>query len=611
MNISALTKNFHNLSVAKKLMGMIIATAILFIVSSWLNLSSVYKMSGVQNMNDGITRDLANIRLYTLEMVLAPDEKIRKETQSKLTEVLNNASAKSIPEFIDRSNLSSSDEKKVTEIFNRLMELNKVTVQAALDQKLEKAYVNTVGPELTQYETLRQIVSEQLGAVTKSTVSSVTVGVIVMIIVMFLTLVTGIYVILGIIGNIRKLSTMMADVAQGQGNLTTRLTVDSGDEIGQLAQGFNLFAEKIQQLIVKVKESAEQVAATSQELSSNADEATKSTQQVANSIQLVAGGSAEQSRTATDTSKVVEQVAQAIEQIASGAQEQSRNVLGTSTVVNDMTQKIDIMAEGMNTVKQISEQNGIVAAHGGKAVEKTVKGMLQVKEAVFGTAQSIHDLGEQSQKIGEIIQVIDDIAEQTNLLALNAAIEAARAGEHGKGFAVVADEVRKLAERSGKATKEIADLINNMQKGTKVAVESMEVGTREVEDGVNLAAEAGQALNEIVDGVKSAGDNVHKVMGLINDILRSSQEVAQAVDTVAAITEQNTAATQEMSASAEQVDSSMKNMAAISDKSASAAQEVSASTEELTASIEEMASSSEQLAGMAQQLRALVAQFQV
>ncbi|WP_242653761.1 methyl-accepting chemotaxis protein [Thermincola potens] len=135
----------------------------------------------------------------------------------------------------------------------------------------------------------------------------------------------------------------------------------------------------------------------------------------------------------------------------------------------------------METVKQVSEQNGAVATNGGQAVERTVKGMLQVKDAVFETARKINELGEQSQKIGEIIQVIDDIAEQTNLLALNAAIEAARAGEHGKGFAVVADEVRKLAERSSKATKEIADLITNIQKGTKVAVESMQVGTREVD----------------------------------------------------------------------------------------------------------------------------------
>ncbi|ADG81061.1 methyl-accepting chemotaxis sensory transducer [Thermincola potens JR] len=211
------------------------------------------------------------------------------------------------------------------------------------------------------------------------------------------------------------------------------------------------------------------------------EEATKATQQVAQTIEQVAKGSTEQSKNVTETVQVMDQVAQSIQQIAAGAGEQSKNVASTTALVENMVKKIDDMAEGMETVKQVSEQNGAVATNGGQAVERTVKGMLQVKDAVFETARKINELGEQSQKIGEIIQVIDDIAEQTNLLALNAAIEAARAGEHGKGFAVVADEVRKLAERSSKATKEIADLITNIQKGTKVAVESMQVGTREVD----------------------------------------------------------------------------------------------------------------------------------
>ncbi|GAB4265514.1 methyl-accepting chemotaxis protein [Thermincola ferriacetica] len=406
------------------------------------------------------------------------------------------------------------------------------------------------------------------------------------------------------------LTNVAGEIAQG--DLTVRIPdIKSGDEIQVLGRAFKTMVENLNRVIHQITTTSQTVAATSEELASNAEEATKATQQVAQTIEQVAKGSTEQSKNVAETVQVMEQVAQSIQQIAAGAGEQSKNVLSTTALVEDMVKKIDVMAEGMETVKQVAEQNGIVAANGGQAVEKTVQGMLQVKDAVFETAQKINELGEQSQKIGEIIQVIDDIAEQTNLLALNAAIEAARAGEHGKGFAVVADEVRKLAERSSKATKEIADLITNIQKGTKVAVESMQVGTREVEEGVTLAQEAGRSLEEIVNGVQVAGEHVQKIMGLINDILQSSQEVSKAVNNVAAITEENTAATEEMSASAQQVNSSMQSVASISEENAAAAEEVSASTEELTASIEEISASSEQLAKMAQDLQAIVAKFRV
>lgn len=409
---------------------------------------------------------------------------------------------------------------------------------------------------------------------------------------------------------VAQMAAMATRIADG--DLTVQqVELNRADEIGDMALAFNNMIQKLRAMVGQISTAASTVASTSQELTSNAEEANKATVNVANAMEQVAKGSADQSASAADTVKIVTQVTQAIEQIASGAQDQSRNVLSTTSVVNDMATKIDEMAGGMETVKQVSQQNGLVAEEGGKAVEKTVKGMLQVKNAVFETAQKINELGEQSQKIGEIIQVIDDIAEQTNLLALNAAIEAARAGEHGKGFAVVADEVRKLAERSGKATKEIAQLITDIQLGTKVAVDSMEVGTKEVESGVELAQEAGKSLGEIVEGVKTAGENVENIMAIINQILNASQEVSRAVNDVAAITEENTAATEEMSASAEQVNASVQNIAAVSEQNASVAEEVSSSTEELTASIEEMSSSSEQLAKMAQELQTVVSQFRM
>lgn len=404
---------------------------------------------------------------------------------------------------------------------------------------------------------------------------------------------------------------MLKDIAEGEGDLTKRITITSNDETGELAKWFNLFIEKLAHTIIKIKSTSETVSYTSEQLSVNSQEASKATQNVATAIVQVAKGSSEQSSSVADTVEVVRQVTLAIEQIAAGSQVQSRDVATTSSLANNMSAKIDEMAEGMHLVKEISEHNGVIAESGGNSVAQTVQGMLMVKNAVFETAQKVHALGEQSQKIGEIVDVISDIAEQTNLLALNAAIEAARAGEHGKGFAVVADEVRKLAERSGKATKEIATLIANIQQGTTVAVESMQLGTQQVEDGVKLAQVAGQSLNEIVNGVKSAGDNVHQIMGIITHVLQGNQEMTNAMNSVATVTEENTAATEEILASTDQVNKSVQYIAGASEQNASVAQEVSASTEELTATIEEMSSSSERLAKMAQDLNQVVAQFKV
>ncbi len=397
-----------------------------------------------------------------------------------------------------------------------------------------------------------------------------------------------------------------------QGNLSVDLGgIKTNDEIGAIAKAFSTMDANLKDIIGQISMTSQSVAATSEQLSANGGEATRATHQVAQAINQVAKGADEQAREVTEAVQMVNQVAQAIEQVAAGAQEQNRNVLETSTLVDEMVEKIGAMAQGMETVRQISEENGAVAETGGKAVDCTVKEMLQVKGAVLDTANRIHALGEQSQKIGEIILVIDEIAEQTNLLALNAAIEAARAGEHGKGFAVVADEVRKLAERSGKATKEIAQLVTDIQKGTRLAVESMQIGTKEVEAGVQIAEEAGTSLDKIVNGVKVAEENVNRIMVLIKQITDSSQRAVTSVNKVAAITQENTAVTQQMAASTGKVSHSIESVASISEESASAAEEVSASTQELTASIEEMSGSSDQLAKMALELQSLVSQFKM
>ena len=200
----------------------------------------------------------------------------------------------------------------------------------------------------------------------------------------------------------------------------------------------------------------------------------------------------------------------------------------------------------------------------------------------------VRELGILGQKIGAVVETIDDIAEQTNLLALNAAIEAARAGEHGKGFAVVADEVRKLAERSGRETKQIAELIAQVQTGPREAVAAMDSGAATVELGSEKADQAGQALEEILKAVQDTVRQVSEIASSSQQMASGARSVTDAMQSISAVVEQSSAATEQMAAQASSVTESIQSIAAVSEEQSAATEEVSASTEQMSAQVEEM-----------------------
>lgn len=237
-----------------------------------------------------------------------------------------------------------------------------------------------------------------------------------------------------------------------------------------------------------------------------------------------------------------EQLSASSTQIAEGADRQSGQTAQVATAMEEMNATVIEVAKNSQQVSESARTAQHIALDGGKVVEQAISAMQEVSESTEITAETIKKLGRSSEEIGTIVSVINDIADQTNLLALNAAIEAARAGEQGRGFAVVADEVRKLAERTTKATKEISGMISTIQTETGKAVDAMAEGTQKVENGVTLANQAGDALKQIVTGVESVTDMISHIATSAEEQSSTTDEISRNMDSIAEVAKSNVSA---------------------------------------------------------------------
>ena len=256
---------------------------------------------------------------------------------------------------------------------------------------------------------------------------------------------------------------------------------------------------------------------------------------------------------ANDVSAGANQILGASERMATGATQQDHEITNTSSAVEELTVSMKQVSNNAEASAEAARRALDAAEQGNRSVRDTLEGMQRIRSSVQATAKKIKSLGDRSLEISEIINVINDITEQTNLLALNAAIEAARAGEAGRGFAVVADEVRKLAEHSRTATKDIAALIKAIQAETNEAVVVMEEGTREVEVGARLADQAGKALEAISAVVRQSAELVQEISLASKQQVRGTEGVANAMQIISNITRQTSQGARQTARSTEQM----------------------------------------------------------
>ena len=413
------------------------------------------------------------------------------------------------------------------------------------------------------------------------------------------------------------------DLSLDFGASVEALDYTSGDEIGRAAALSNeLMAElttmagnyqtarlNLTATLNEVAHAAEEVARSSKGLTQAAHASGMASGLIAHAISQVAYGAQDQARAASSTSDGVARLAGVIEAVGSGAAETTRKAGLSSEAVRLLSGAIDAAGAASAEVDAVSSQAARAAFDGIDAVQKTVTGMARIKDAVDAGAARVTELGATSEQIGTIVETIDDIAAQTNLLALNAAIEAARAGEQGKGFAVVADEVRKLAERSGRATKEIADLIAHVQQETVAAVAAMRVGAAEVAAGASLADQAGASLEAIAAAAEATKFAVGRITDAAVSMGEASTGVFQATEAIAAIAVRTNEAASRMTESAVSVSGAVQSIAAVSEENSASAEAAAATTEEMSAQIQEVVASAATLAEMAAHLDALVGRF--
>jgi methyl-accepting chemotaxis protein len=414
---------------------------------------------------------------------------------------------------------------------------------------------------------------------------------------------------------VASLQTSLASLAAGirevsQGDFTKNIAV-SDAALQDLAIALNKLIFGLRGFLGQLHGRAGQLGGAGTELQSTASTALAVIEGAAIAQGQLDEGIQEQSKIVDGATVKVQELSEAIGSIAAAAEEQTRSLDETALAVSNMATSIEQVAAQVDSLSSISSETSRTAERGGSAIGTIVDGMHTIRSTINDLANDIGQLGSNSDQIGDIVKVIDRIAEQTNLLALNAAIEAARAGEHGRGFAVVASEIRKLADGSVQATKEIAGHITSTQAVIGEVVSAMERLTERVEESANSTSSASGALGDIVSAVLAANRQIGEISSVARAMSSNSYQVIRSIEEITKSVSINMQATQQMTRQSDEVNKAFSDIASISQQNASSVEVLTYVNKEVTDAAQRMLTSVEQMNDLARQIDSRLGEFKV
>ena len=396
-------------------------------------------------------------------------------------------------------------------------------------------------------------------------------------------------------GNLKTMVRKIADVSQDVSAASTRITESSR----RVAEGANVQAmavEKTSSSMVQMNTSIREIAEGIEVLSSGAEATSSSILKMSAAIDEIANNTQGVSTSVESTSSSIVEMMASIRQVAEGVDLLSAAAEETASAMNEMSASVREVEKNARESARLSERASSDAReYGMKAVEKTIDGMKRIQQTAVKSAEVINKLGQRSEHIGKILSVIEEVTKQTNLLALNAAILAAQAGEHGKGFSVVADEIKNLADRTAMSTQEISQLITDVQVEAKDAVVSIADSYKSVEEGMKLSLEAGEALTKILDSSKKSADmardielaTLEQVKG-IRQVIESMQRITQMVSQIALATQEQTKGSSMITQAAERMKDITHQVRSSTAEQAKGSKEITKAMENVTERIQQM-----------------------